>query len=104
MTQALGYGGFTRDEASFVEGITPGDVMKAGAAFLMAVGNCAHLGHNSPNGMMDYVARPEDEIQALVWDAFAATKIGDDAHAASDRLYKFAAQRGLLDAVAAAMV
>ena len=104
MTQTLGYGGLTRDETATIEGITPEDVMKVGATFLMAVGNCAQLGHNSPNGMIDYVARPDDEMQALVWDAFAATRIGGDAHAASGRLWKFAAQRGLLDAIAAAMV
>jgi len=95
----------TRADMDFVRGMEPDEVMEVGAAFLMAVGLAASLGHNSPNGMMEYVARPEDGTpQAIVWDAFAATRLEPWAREASDRVWKYAGQRGLLDAIAAAVV
>lgn len=89
-------------ETHFVEGLTDEEVHEAGVAVLMAIGVAVSLGHNSPNGMMDYVPRPEDPMRAIVWDAFAATRLDVWKAEAQDSLIRFASQRGILDAVARA--
>ena len=84
--------------------LTDADIYRAGECVLAAIGTAAALGHNSPNGMMDYVPRPDDPIAGAVWDAFAATRVGDAWKPERARLVEFAHDRGIVDAIAAAVV
>jgi hypothetical protein len=86
--------------------ITPQELQRAGEVILSAIGVCVAMGHNSPNGMMEYAKRPsdaDDPIAAVIWDAFAATRIGDEWAVNRDNLIRFAWQRGLMDAIAEAV-
>lgn len=89
-------------ELDFREWLTDEDIYNAGHAVLMHIGVAVSLGHNSPNGAMEYAPRPSDPIRAAVWDSFAATRMGQLGKDAQDDLVRFAAQRGLLEMVAAA--
>lgn len=98
--------GVRRSETTFTHGLTPEDVIRAGEAVLMFIGSSVALGHVSPNGLMDYAARPDDDddpIGGIVWDAFASTRAGGSWDEARANLIRFAGQRGLLDAVGEAI-
>jgi hypothetical protein len=95
-----------RDELEFVASLTPDDAMRVGQVFLNAVAAAVSLGHDSPNGLMEYVARPgeDDPMARIVWDAFAATRFGDDrADDAVDELIRFTWRTGIAHDVAEAM-
>lgn len=85
--------------------ITQDDIYAAGRAVLAAMGTAVQMGHRCPNGMMDYVPRPDGDLMAAaVWDAFAATRTEDFAKAAQVRMIEFVHKHGIDEAVAEAVV
>ena len=97
--------GVRRSETHFTHDLTPEDIIRAGEAVLMMIGASVNLGHVSPNGLMDYTARPgdDDPIGRVVWDALASTRIGSGWDESRANLIRFSGQRGLLDAVGEAI-
>lgn len=83
---------------------TDDDLAEIGRGVLSGIAAMTFFGWSSPDGILEYVERPDDWRRAVVYDLMCSARIGDHGLPARAELARFVESTNLLDAIAAAMV